>query len=455
MFSLFNRFKFYRSTNVQAQIRPQAVTIRPICFQQTQPRFGAEPGFGGDDGEPELQYEAFSFAFFRDRARFRKKKVKRVKLQDPYSYSLLTAPAERSRQQISRMWHRDIASFDNVLDRARFFEQYMGRTSDIDQPTLDDTESFKALTPGSIPPAGHEIPVRAQGVVKFLANYPTGRISLNRGSPTEPFSGRMPQSFGSRYNRYAFGHRQPNSHYGIIKWFSGSEEHYLNPASFPKLKTRTPWYRSERPVIFAQPHHRTRKIAPRAFNRRVSHIKHNGYLMDRLPTSGIGFGQEIREGFGIKKQHMLPILPHEDTLNRPSTGLEEVQLLGGVTATKPLNPNYLQLYADVDTSVPDEDIEDEDLYYEDNEDEEEDYFKAVARHDNDNPHLSHIAIQTHGGWRLETPEEFEIGEMFEGLARARYEEFLNPTPKRVQPSDLGLSPVEDSSGESHIESLRR
>lgn len=215
--------------------------MRLFPINQTSPhRVAGDLGFGGDDGEPELQYEAFVIATIRDRARFRRGKTKRIRLADPYSYSLITAPAEESRRVISRMMHRDIGSFDNSSARQQFLAQYLGRTSDIDQPDLDDTMSFKSLTPGSIAPAGYENIDREQQVANFLASSPGSRFALNRGVTSEAFGGNMPYSFGSRYNRYSFGHRQANGYYNLMRFFHGKNERYLNPGVLSTAKAQMP-----------------------------------------------------------------------------------------------------------------------------------------------------------------------------------------------------------------------
>lgn len=54
------------------------------CFTKSLSLNG-DPGFGGDDGEPELQKDAFAFGWARDRYRMRIGVAKKFMLTDEYT----------------------------------------------------------------------------------------------------------------------------------------------------------------------------------------------------------------------------------------------------------------------------------------------------------------------------------------------------------------------------------
>lgn len=449
--------KFYRQAYVADAFVSATLPSRMIFLPMvaTTPARSSEPGFGGDDGEPELQYEAFIFAFFRDRARFRKGETKRVRLKDPYSYSLLTAPAERSRRVISRMWHRDIGSFDNLRDRQQFYEQYLGRTSDIDQPTLDDTESFKSLAPGTLAPAGYEMGDREQGVAEFLASNPGSRIALNRGSTSEAFSAYTPYSFGSRYNRYSFGHRQTNRYYNFMRFFHGKNERYLNPSALGQAKTQMPWYRSDRPNVLVRPN-RSRTLAHSAFHRQVARVKYDDYVTDVLPTSGRLFGRDIRSGFGQKKLHTLPAVPNKEVRPKGSPGLKGLSFSTDVVTAKPLSPKYCELYLDLDENEPIPKTISEDWVYFVNASEEEiAYYRDVPRHTNYNSQLSFTPYGARGGYEQVAEEDWQTAQFFEDLYYGRHGESFDLTTNLPHTPGMGSNKPEASFNEPHFESLSR
>jgi len=306
--------------------------------------FFVDPGFGGEDGEPELQYEAFVYAFSKDRERFKRRETKRFKLQDPYALSLLTPQAEKSRRAVSRMFHRMLGTKD-ADERFEFIKHYMSVMDDHDQELPDETLIFKSLPPGSLAPSGREVPLRAQQVAEFLSKHPMGRFISNRGSAVEPFGGATPYSFGSRHNRYAFGHRQPNIFYKFIQLFGGSDTRYLNPAVLSSITSRIPWERGEKPDLLVRARQRPKTNMLRRFHQQVPHVKYDNYLNHKLPSVGLKFGREVRQGYGANSIHELPVVVGHPDLYTPKN-LTELRFLPGVSVKKPLDPKYFVEYVD-------------------------------------------------------------------------------------------------------------